>query len=79
MPWCEAPRRRPQRGEGARDRSLRWGEAIRRRSLRHLPDAQASRGMPRLPSGPLRPMKWVMIIETWYYAVAVTRGEERLT
>jgi hypothetical protein len=21
---------------------------------------------PRLPGGPLRPMKWVMTIETWY-------------
>ena len=64
MVW--ATTRRPRRGEGARDRGLRWGGAARRRALRHLPDAPASRCLPRLPGGPLRPMRWVIIIEIWY-------------
>ncbi len=34
--------------------------------MRHLPDAPASHCVPRLPGEPLRPMKWVIIIETWY-------------
>jgi hypothetical protein len=57
--------------EGARDRGLRWGGAARRRAqiehaVRHLPDAPASRCVPRLSGEPLRPMRWVIIIETWY-------------
>ncbi len=58
-------------GEGARDRGLRWGEAARRRAQighagRPLPDAPESRCAPRLPGEPLRPMRWVIIIEIWY-------------
>jgi len=37
-------------------------------ALRPLPDARASCGEPRLPGGPPHAIKWVIIIEPWYYA-----------
>jgi hypothetical protein len=36
-------------------------------ALRPLPDAAASRRGPRLPSGPPRVIKWVIINDPWYY------------
>lgn len=36
-------------------------------ALQHLPDAQASHRGPRLPGGPPRAMKWIIISEHWYY------------
>jgi hypothetical protein len=29
------------------------------------------RCLPRLPGGPLRPMKWAMIFEIWYYLASL--------
>jgi hypothetical protein len=37
-------------------------------ALRPLPDAGASRRRPRLPGGPPRAIKWVIINDPWYKA-----------
>jgi len=36
-------------------------------ALRPLPDAWASRREPRLPGGPPRAIRWVIINAPWYY------------
>ncbi len=71
-PWCQPNTSGPQRGEGSKERGLRWGEMASWAPNGTLggarPMRKASRFTPRLPRRLFRPIKRVNIIDYWYYA-----------